>query len=111
MGIGPLLREEYGISGPDTCSASYDVGQDAAIVGTGGPENPGCEHGTTVGGYGSIGVGLPGVFQWNPEEFQGGYEFGTGHDFSEGPAPGPVTFGSPGHFELGGSVGIQVIGR
>lgn len=77
----------------------------------GGPENPGCEHGTTVGGYGSIGVGLPGVFQWNPEEFQGGYEFGTGHDFSEGPAPGPVTFGSPGHFEFGGSVGIQVIGR
>lgn len=33
MGIGPLLREEYGISGPDTCSSSYEVGQAAGIIG------------------------------------------------------------------------------
>ncbi len=77
----------------------------------GGPENPGIDHGTTVGGYVAAGLALPTIFQWNPLEAQGGYEFGTGHDYSNGPGLGPVTLGSPGKFELGGSFGIQVIGR
>lgn len=34
LGIGPLLRHEYGISGPDTCSSGYQAAQVAGIVGT-----------------------------------------------------------------------------
>jgi RHS repeat-associated protein len=33
LGIGPLLRREYGIAGPDTCSRSYHAGQAAGIIG------------------------------------------------------------------------------
>ena len=32
FGVGPLLRREYGISGPDSCSTSYKVGQAAALL-------------------------------------------------------------------------------
>jgi hypothetical protein len=77
----------------------------------GAGENRGCGHGTSAGGYGSIGFSLPSVFQWNPVEFQGGHDSTNGQNFSEGPGPGPVTFGPAGHFELGGGIGIQVVGH
>jgi hypothetical protein len=33
LGIGPLLRSEYGIAGPNQCSSSYKAGQIAGIIG------------------------------------------------------------------------------
>jgi hypothetical protein len=41
FGIGPLLRSEYGIEGPNTCSKSYRAGELAGFAGsflTGGGE-------------------------------------------------------------------------
>jgi hypothetical protein len=33
VGIGPLLRKEYDIAGPNTCSSSYKNGQIAGFLG------------------------------------------------------------------------------
>lgn len=63
-------------------------------------------------GTAPLGVTIPALLQWNPIEFQGGHDFGGQcPDFSEGPGPGSPTIGWPGDWELGGAVGIQVIGH
>ena len=33
LGIGPLARKAFGIQGPNTCSAGYQAGQAAGIIG------------------------------------------------------------------------------
>lgn len=67
-------------------------------------------HGTTVGTFGELGAAV-GPYQWNLERFAGGYDFGTGNSYSEGPSSGGLSFGAGEGFEIGGSIGVEVIGR
>ena len=69
-----------------------------------------CGGGTSVGTFGGIG-GNAGPYQWNPVQFAGGKDFGSGQTYSEGPEGGPLTFGSGSGIDIGVMIGVEVIGH
>ena len=70
-------------------------------------ESSPCENGTSVGTFGSIG-GSVGPYQGSID-FAGGLGSNSA-GYSQGPA-GNFTFGNGGGFEVGGSMGVEIIGH
>jgi RHS repeat-associated protein len=68
-----------------------------------------CGRHTTVGTFGSFGASFYN-YQLSILDFAGGYDFGTGGTYSEGPESSGLSFGNGNGVDVGISIGIEVVG-
>ena len=87
--------------------ASFDLNGDRP----GGSTDPSkCDSGTSVGTFINAGAAV-GPYQYDPINAQGGYNYGAGDYYSQGPVGSGLTFGNGGvGIEFGGAFGVEAVG-